>query len=103
MLLEYNEFNQNKFIVICNIDVNKLLKISGKKNIQEAIKNELSWIDSIDLLSIDKKNNFYQIKIKVNKSIILDTDSHDKLEGINYEFQWLNQSGIYIKNVLKDD
>jgi hypothetical protein len=99
MILEYNEFLNNEFIIECYVDEEYLLKITNKSNVIEAIKNEMNWIETIKLLEIIKQNGIFLLKVNVDDNIIQNTDAHDKKEGIYYEFQWLLQSGIKIKMI----
>jgi len=109
MLQKYkNYLNENinnmKFTVKCKINKDYLLEVSGQSNIKDAIKNELNWTDTITLIDIneiDKEN--YELLINVDTKIIEDTDAHDVVEGIFYEFQWLSESGIFIKKVGPND
>jgi len=103
-MLKYNSYltenNSNTFNVECEINKDYLLEISGQNNILAAIENELNWTHNITVNNINKiKNNLYEIKITVDKKIIDDTDANDLTEAIFYEFEWLNESGIFIKKV----
>lgn len=105
MLQKYENYmnenlNNNEYTIKCKINKKYLLEISGQNNIKDAIKNELNWIDTITLKNVNEiDNDNYELLIVVNNKILEDTDAHDIIEGIFYEFSWLNESGIFIKKV----
>ena len=108
MLKNYNfyikENNNNKtsYEIDCKIDENYLIEISGQININDAIRNEMGWINTIFINEINKiENGIYRLSVIVDNKIIYNTDAHDIMEAIFYEFSWLKDSGIFIKNIIE--
>jgi hypothetical protein len=102
-MIKYNEFiNENNNIeyeLICNINKEYLIKISGQNTLEDAIKNELKSINNITFINVVQIGNDYKILINVDNDIMETTDMKNIEDSIEYEFSWLNQSGIKIKNI----
>lgn len=94
------ENSNNKFEVVCEINDDYLIKISGKKNINDAIYNELNYINTINLEKIIKiKDDVYKLILTVENDILKNTETNNIEKSIKREFNWLDQSGIRIKNI----
>lgn len=105
MLNKYTDYikenlNNKLFEIICEINEDYLIEISGKKTINEAIYNELNYINTIKLKEINKiKKGIYKLIIDIDNNIFKNTETNNIKESIEKEFSWLDQSGIRIKNI----
>jgi len=96
MLKQYSNYikenTDNTYTVICYVDDNQVLEISGQKTISDAFNNEFGWLEQngIKLNSFDKiDNDHYKFNISTSRSP----------EEIKREFGWLEQSAIIFKSM----
>jgi hypothetical protein len=109
MIKKFNDFlivednNNNVYNVVISVDSDTIRSITGLSNIIESIKQQLNWIDTLNILNIDHINdNDYVVKIFVNNNILDKTDKSNYEDAIYDEFNWLIDSGIKIKKIYQE-
>jgi hypothetical protein len=90
-----------EFKVICEIDEDEIVAISGQDNVNDAIETEFGWVESMFLRDHKKLDNGqYECDIIVSKDILSKTEEKDLENAIRSEFEWLVQSGIKLIQIL---